>query len=143
VSPPQSPWAYTGPFSIAATLSPSFGGVASFTGRSFGILNGSATISQDMTGLVPGQTYFITWLQMKRPNVTTAIGLSVSAAGSVIYDERSVEASAAWIFRSSNVFTAAQSNLGLFFNTSVSGPPSSAIAIDSIKVNIYFNILDA
>jgi hypothetical protein len=96
-----------------------------------------------MTGLVPGQLYFITWLQMKRPNVTTAIGLSVSAAGNVIYDERSVEASAAWIFRSSNVFTAAQSNLGLFFNTSVSGPPSSAIAIDSIKVNIYFNILDA
>ena len=141
VYPPQTPWNYTGPFYISATLNPSFGnGVSSFSGRSFGVLNGSATISQDMTGLHIGQQYFISWLQLKDPNAPASIGLNVSVEHDNIFSEPDINSSYIWIFRSSSVFIASSSTMSLEFVAT--GSELSGLGIDSIEVNIFYNIID-
>jgi hypothetical protein len=143
LNPPQlTPWNYTGPFSVVSTLSPFFGNVSSFSGRSFGVLNGSTSMSMNMTNLQPGNTYFLSWLQQKKPNTTSYIGLSVYVNGKTVYNETIFSGSLMWNFKSTYKFIATGSNMLLTFSTSVSEAPSSSVGIDYILVNIYYMIND-
>jgi hypothetical protein len=144
LNPPQkTPWNYTGPFAVASTLSPFFGNVSSFSGRSFGVLNGSTSISQNMTNLQPGNTYFLSWLQQKKTNTTSNIGLNVYVDGKLVYNETALsDSSVMWSFKSTDKFKATGSNMLLTLSTTVSTAPSSSIGIDYILVNIYYMIND-
>jgi hypothetical protein len=143
LNPPQLiPWNYTGPFSVVSTLSPFFGNVSSFSGRTFGVLNGSTSISVNMRNLQPGNTYFLSWLQQKKPNMTSSIGLNVYVDGKTIYNETVSSGSLTWNFKSTDRFKATGSNMLLTFSTTVSEPPSSSVGIDYIVVNIYYMIND-
>jgi hypothetical protein len=143
LNPPQLiPWNYTGPFSVASTLSPFFGNVSSFSGRSFGVLNGSTSISVNMTNLQPGNTYFLSWLQHKKPDTTSSIGLNVYVDGKIIYNETVISGSLIWNFKSTDKFKATGSNLLLTFITTISEAPSSSVGIDYILVNIYYMVND-
>jgi hypothetical protein len=143
LDPPQlTPWNYTGPFSVVSTLSPFFGNVSGFSGRSFGVLNGSTSISQKMTNLQPGNTYFISWLQQKKPNTTSSIGLNVNVDGMTVYNETVSSGSLLWNFKSTDKFKATGLNMLLTFSTSVSVAPSSSVGIDYILVNIYYMVND-
>jgi hypothetical protein len=144
LDPPQSsPWNYVGPFSVVSTLSPFFANVSSFSGRSFGVLNGSTTISQNMTNLLPGNTYFITWLQQKKPNTTSTIGLNVYVDGKLVYSESALSfGSLMWSFQSSDKFKATGSDISLSFSTTISPAPSSSVGIDYILINVYYMIND-
>jgi hypothetical protein len=144
IDPPQiSPWNYSGPFSIVSTISPFFGNVSSFSGRAFGVLNGSTTISQKMTNLQPGNTYFLSWLQQKQPNTTSSIGLNVYVDGSLIYNEKALSNGFfIWTYKNSSNFKATGSNMTLTLSTISSSYPSSSVGIDYILVNIYYMIND-
>jgi hypothetical protein len=143
LNPPQStPWNYTGPFSVVSTLSPFFGNVSSISGRKFGALNGSTSISQILTNLQPGNTYFLSWLQRKKPNTTSSIGLNVYVDGKTVYNETVDSGYLMWNFKSTDNFKATGSNMTLTFSTTVSESPSSSVGIDYIIVNIYYMIND-
>jgi hypothetical protein len=144
LNPPQlSPWNYTGPFAIVSTLSPFFGNVSSFSGRSFGVLNGSTSISQNMSNLQRGNTYFLSWLQHKKPNTTSSIGLNVYVDGKTIYNEAALsDGSLMWSFQTTDKFKATGSDMMLNFSTTESPDPSSSVGIDYILVNIYYMIND-
>jgi hypothetical protein len=130
-------------FSIVSTLSPFFGNVSSFSGRSFGSLNGSTTISQNMINLLPGNVYFISWLQQKKPFTTSSIGLNVYVNGNMVYNETAlVNGSNMWNFKTTDKFKSTGSNMLLTFSTTVSTAPSSSVGIDYILVNIYYMIND-
>jgi hypothetical protein len=143
LDPPQlTPWNYTGPFSVVSTLSPFFGNVSSFSGRSFGVLNGSTSIAVNMTNLQPGNTYFLSWLQQKKPDMTNSIGLNVNVDGKSVYNETVSSRSLIWNFKSSDKFKATGSIMLLTFETTASAAPSSSVGIDYILVNIYYIVND-
>jgi hypothetical protein len=143
LSPPQTPWTYNGSFSVVSTLSPFFGNVSSFEGRLFCVLNASTIISQDLTNLQPGSTYFISWLQQKNTSSPSSIGLNVYVNEKLVYNETDViDGNDKWNFKTSDKFTASGSNVSLVFSTTNSAYPSSSIGIDNILVNIYYFIND-
>jgi hypothetical protein len=142
-APPQSsPWNYTGGFSIVPSLLDSWGNVTSFDGYAFSSLTASSSMSQMMKGLIPGRKYFVSWIQMLSPTSTQPIGLTVSVGAAVLYMESNVSNTIQWNFRTSNVFTASSKDMALDFSTFSNNPDeSSAIALDHIEVNVYFNIM--
>lgn len=100
-------------------------------GVQVGFLQGTATISQNVSGLTPGMTYAVQFRIAKRP-ITASNEVTVSFNGLPIL--KFTPTDNGWVAMTSRAFTAGSTGGTLTFSTNYSGPNDVASGVDMVRV---------
>jgi len=134
-SPSGSDWSYTGSYVIADSGS-AFGNTA-YEGSQNSVLQQTASIWQNISGLVSGKNYRVSWFEASRSgsgsnDLQVWIDSMVVGALHVVSDVN-------WVEKTSDMFTATSNSHTLTFDALNSGGGDRSLFLDSVSIAMDVN----
>ncbi len=131
-----SPWSGAGGCFYAKSLNAPWGDIAAADCRSvFTVLQGSASVQQQLTSLQVGVTYQLSWMQRGRAGALGLNNINVYVGGALLYSELNIADTGVWVSKSA-VWTATTSTAVLLFQSTNPAGGDHTVFIDAVAIKI-------
>jgi hypothetical protein len=121
-------------FKIGFSSDTKWGSVVAASGDQFAIFEKDASIQQTVSEFNVGGIYYVSWIQMGRPNVAGTNDLNVMLGNQIIFSQSSVSSTEGWVRKVSGQFIATSTSHVLKIFSTNPRSTNCAVFLDSIVI---------